>query len=157
MQPHRVLGVALALAMMPLSAGSARAAPEDDVRQAFEQFIVAQNAHDVKAVGKLLVASPDFLWITRGAAIWGSDVALKRFASLYEGTWKLEPEMASMKVNLIAPDVARIYVPVVFMIGPAGQPAQPTRFLMNQVLVKTADGWRVSTILPIPAAAGKSD
>ena len=34
---------------------------------------------------------------------------------------------------------------------PAGQVAQPTRFLMNQVVVKTADGWKVSSIVPIPA------
>jgi hypothetical protein len=37
------------------------------------------------------------------------------------------------------------------MIASAGQTAQPMRFLMNQVLVKTTDGWKVSSILPIPA------
>jgi hypothetical protein len=38
-------------------------------------------------------------------------------------------------------------VPITFMISPAGQTAQPTRFLMNRVVVKTADGWKVSSIL----------
>jgi hypothetical protein len=42
----------------------------------------------------------------------------------------------------------QLYVPITFMISPAGQTAQPTRFLMNQVVVKTADGWKVSSILP---------
>jgi hypothetical protein len=37
------------------------------------------------------------------------------------------------------------------MISQAGQTAQPARFHMNQVLVETADGWKVSSILPIPA------
>jgi len=56
-------------------------------------------------------------------------------------------------IQILSPDVAQIFVPIVFTIGPAGQPAQVTRFLMNQVFVKASDGWRVRTILPIPAAA----
>ena len=51
----------------------------------------------------------------------------------------------------LQPGVVQLYVPMTFMISPAGQAAQPTRFLMNQVVVKTADGWKVSSILPIPA------
>jgi hypothetical protein len=50
----------------------------------------------------------------------------------------------------IQPGVAQLYVPITFMIAPASQPAQPTRFLMNQILVKTPEGWKVSSILPIP-------
>jgi hypothetical protein len=46
---------------------------------------------------------------------------------------------------------AQLYVPTMFTIGAAGQPAQPTRFLMNLILVKTPGGWKVSSILPIPA------
>jgi len=41
----------------------------------------------------------------------------------------------------------------VFTIGAAGQPAQTTRFLMNQVLLKTPTGWKVASILPIAAPA----
>ena len=48
---------------------------------------------------------------------------------------------------------AQLYVPIMFTIGAAGQPAQPTRFLMNLILVKTPGGWKVSSILPIPAPA----
>ena len=50
----------------------------------------------------------------------------------------------------VQPGVAQIYVPITFMIAPAGQSAQPTLFLMNQILVKTPEGWKVSSILPIP-------
>jgi hypothetical protein len=63
--------------------------------------------------------------------IWGREAALKRFEALYQGTWSLDP------------GVVQLYVPMTFMISLAGQAAQPTRFLMNQVLVKTADGWKV--------------
>jgi hypothetical protein len=85
-------GACVALMLMSLMIRSAVAAPEDEVRSTFDRFVAAQNAHDVKAVESLLIGSPQFLWITRGTAIWGADVAHKRFASLYEGTWRLDPE-----------------------------------------------------------------
>jgi ketosteroid isomerase-like protein len=132
---------------------SAIAAPEDQVRATFDRFVAAQNAHDSKAVESLLLDSPHFLWITRGTPIWGQDVALKRFIGLYDGTWRLDPEPSGLKITMLADGVAQIYVPIIFTMGAAGQPPQQTRFLMNQVLVKTPDGWRVSSILPIPAPA----
>jgi ketosteroid isomerase-like protein len=144
----------VAVAFAALMTKPTVAAPQDDVRASFERFVAAQNAHDIKAVEMLLLASPDFLWITRGTPIWGHDAALKRFAALYEGTWRLEPDSSSLKLTMIGEGVAQIYAPIIFTIGAPGQPAQPTRFLMNLVLVKTSiSGWKVSSILPIPAPA----
>ena len=125
------------------------AAPEDEVQGVFERFVVAQNAHDVRAVGALLLDAPHFLWITRGAPIWGHEAALKRFEALYQGTWRLEPDMSALRVMMLGDTSAQVYVPIVFTIGAPGQAAQTTRFLMNQVLVKTSGEWRVSSILPI--------
>jgi uncharacterized protein (TIGR02246 family) len=142
--------IAVSLLLLSLS-GAARAGSEDEVRSLFAKFVAAQNAHDLKAVGELLQDSPQFLWITRGTAVWGRDAALKRFEALYQGTWSLDPKMDELKVSELQPGVVQLYVPMTFMISPAGQTAQPTRFLMNQVVVKTADGWKVSSILPIPA------
>jgi ketosteroid isomerase-like protein len=129
------------------------AGPEDEVRATFDRFVVAQNAHDIQAVRSLLLDSQDFLWITRGTPVWGQEAALKRFVALYEGTWRLEPDPSSLKVTMVGDGVAQVYVPIMFTIGATGQPPQQTRFLMNQVLVKTQGGWRVSSILPIPAPA----
>ena len=155
-RPNRIIGclvACVALAIIALPVRFAVAAPEEEVRATFERFVTAQNAHDLKAVESLLLSSPSFLWITRGAAIWGHEAALKRFASLYEGTWRLEPDAPGLKVTMLGDRAAQIYVPILFTIGAAGQPAQPTRFLMNMVLVTTPAGWRVSSILPIPAPA----
>ena len=143
----------IALVLVSLVGNAASAAPEDEVRATFERFVAAQNAHDVKALEPLLLNSPDFLWITRGTAVWGSDSALKRFGVLYEGTWRLDAEASSLRITMLGDRAAQIYVPIMFTIGAPGQPAQATRFLMNQVLVKTPDGWKVSSILPIPAPA----
>ena len=99
---------------------------------------------------ELLLDSPNFLWVTRGAPVWGREAALKRFESLYQGTWKLSPDMSNLKTVLVSETTAQLYVPITFNIGAPGQPAPDMPFLMNQTLVKTAAGWRIANILPIP-------
>ena len=125
---------------------------EEEVRATMERFVTAQNAHDLGAVRELLIDSPQFLWITRGAPVWGREAALARFEALYRGTWKLEPAMSELRVLPLNDRAVQTYVPITFTIGAAGQPPTTTRFLMNQVLVKNPDGWKVASILPIPAA-----
>jgi uncharacterized protein (TIGR02246 family) len=152
--PARCWVIATCLAaILGLASPALAAHPEDEVRAIFDRFVGAQNAHDEKAVANLLLDSPDFLWITRGAPVWSREAALKRFAALYQGTWQLAPELGALKVMMLGDGAAELYVPIVFTIGAAGQPVQTTRFLMNQVLRKTTDGWKVVSILPIPAAA----
>lgn len=48
---------------------------------------------------------------------------------------------------------AHLYAPILFTIGATGQPAQDSWTFINQTLVKTADGWKLLSILPIPAPA----
>ena len=144
--------LAIATLMVMNLAGAARASSEEDeIKALFTKFVEAQNAHDLKAVGNLLQDSPNFLWITRGTPIWGRDAALRRFEALYQGTWSLDAKTDELRVIELQPGVAQVYVPITFMIAPAGQTAVSARFLMNQVVVKTADGWKVSSILPILA------
>src|SRR3954453_6352542 len=80
---------------LSLMSTAARAADEDDVRAVFDQFVNAQNSHDLAGVRELLLDSPNFLWVTRGAPVWGREAALKRFDSLYQGTWRLSPETSN--------------------------------------------------------------
>lgn len=140
------LAAAIALAC---AIGGARASTDDEVRATFDRFVQVQNAHDTKALETLLADSPQFLWITRGTVVWGRDAALQRFAKLHEGTWRLDPEPTSVRVVPITGDVAQLHATVQFTIGTPGQPAQVTRFLLNQVLVKSGGAWRVMSIFPI--------
>ena len=142
-----ILACALVVANAP-----AAASPDDEVRAAFERFVQVQNAHDGAALEGLLADSPQFLWITRGTPIWGREAALQRFAKLHEGTWRLDPELASLRIVRIADNVAQVHVPVNFTTGAAGQPPQVSRLYLNQVLVKSAGVWRVMSIFPIAAA-----
>jgi hypothetical protein len=128
-------------------------AAETEVRALFEQFILAQNAHDLSALGELLLASPRFLWITAGSPVRGQDAALKRFGDLYQGTWRLEASAGELQVTSPQAGVAHLYVPVNFASGTTGQAAQTTRFVMNQTLVKTEKGWRIASLVLTPAAA----
>jgi hypothetical protein len=115
----RGLIACVALTLLSLIIKSAVSAPEDEVRATFDRFVVAQNAHDIKAVELLLLGSPDFLWITRGTPVWGPDAAIKRFAVLYEGTRR---ESSSLKITMIGDGVAQVYVPIMFTIGAPAQP-----------------------------------
>ena len=134
--------------VIPAQAGS-----EDDIRNLFERFVAAQNAHDAAAVEGTWWDSPYFLWITRGTPIWGRAAAMERFRALYQGTWNLAPDLAQYRAAMLGEAAAQLFVPIMFMIGPAGQAAQPMRFLMNQTLLRVRDDWRIASILPIPAPA----
>jgi hypothetical protein len=136
--------------VLAFTSSVARASSEDDVRAVFDQFVRAQNAHDTVGVRELLLDSPNFLWVTRGAPVWGREAALRRFDALYLGTWKLSPDMPNLKTVLVNDTTAQLYVPIVFNIGAPGQPPNDASFLMNQTLVKTTAGWRIANILPIP-------
>ncbi len=146
-----VLGALSVATVLAICAGPSLAAtPEQDVRATFERFVAAQNAHDLKAVGDLLLDSPSFLWIARGNPVWGHAAALKRFDVLYKGTWNLEPEYGAFRVVFVNGQTAQLFVPITFTIGATGEPAQHAKFFMNQVLTKTGDAWRISSILPVP-------
>ncbi len=122
------------------------------MRAAFDRVVAAQNAHDAGAVSALLADSPDFLWVTRGEAIWGREAAMARFRTLWQGTWHLEPDSAAFRIVLERPGVAEVFVPVTFTIGAAGQPPATARFLMNQVWVDGKE-WTLASLLPIPVPA----
>jgi hypothetical protein len=152
-RPPRLLTLITAVALMG-SVGSAHGSTEDEVRAVFDRFAQVPNAHDAKALEETLLAdSPQFLWITRGTTVWGRDAALQRWAKLYEGTWRLEPDPASVRATPISDGVAQLHAAVQFTVDAPGQPPQVTRFLLNQVLVKSSGTWRVMSIFPIPAPA----
>jgi len=153
LSPRRAFCALITASALMCSAGGVHASTEDEVRAAFDRFVQVQNAHDAKALEALLADSSQFLWITRGTAVWGRDAALQRFAKLYEGTWRLDPEPASVRVVPLSNDVAQLHAAVLYTIGAPGQPAQATRNLLNQVLVKLGGAWRVMSIFPIPAPA----
>jgi len=144
--PVKIIVVIACVAL--LATGAAFAAPKGEIRATFSKFVAAQNAHDLKAVGDLLSDSPNFLWVTRGNVVRGRDAALKRYAGLFESTWRLAPDWSTLEVMMLDVSTAQIFVRMVITSGPLGQQASSAPTMVNQILVKTSSGWRVLGILP---------
>jgi hypothetical protein len=143
----------LTFAIALLLWAAAASAAEADLRAAFQKYIAVQNAHDLAALKPLLLDSPDFLWISGGVAIWGRDAALRKFAALYKGTWKLQPNMAAFKEQQLGNDVVVIFVPVAITVAPPGKPSVRLKSLMSQIYFRAGGDWKVAKILPAPAGS----
>ena len=71
-------------------------------------------------------------------------------------------DMTRFSVTPIADGVGQLLVPVTFSRGVSGQPAQNAEYLISQTLVNNAEGWHITTILPVantqtPTLASESD
>ncbi len=133
--------VALA-AVALLATNPVAGAPRDEIRSVFTRFVAAQNAHDLKAVGELISDSPDVLWITQGQVGRGRDAALRHFAELFHGTWRVDPDWSTFQVLMLNISTAELFVRVSTTDGGAAQSTQ-----LDQILVKTKRGWRVLSIV----------
>lgn len=143
-----VIGVAaslLFLASAPANAASA----VDEAETVFQSFVTAQNAHDAATVESKLWNSPDFLWVTRGKQIRGTNNAMQVFRSYYAATWQVAPEMESLHAVQLTPDVVQILVPITFTRGNVGEAPQQARFLISQSIIHDASGWHIASIMPI--------
>ena len=120
--------LAMLAVVLTLFTGDAFASADDDVKATFDRFVAAQNAHDVSAVRDLLWDSTNFLWVTRGTPIWGRDAALKRFETLYQGTWKLSPDTPNLKVVLLSDTTAQLFVPIMFVLDRLDSPRLTCHF-----------------------------
>jgi uncharacterized protein (TIGR02246 family) len=134
-----------------LSTGAVPAGTADEVTAAYRHFVEVQNAHDISGLADTLSDSPDTLFVAGSTPIWGREALLARFETLYKGTLHFDPDYARVKVDVIAPEVARLVVPVVFLVAPPGQKAQPKNFLVTQVWLKASGAWKLTTIVPSPA------
>jgi ketosteroid isomerase-like protein len=130
------------LASLLLAVTPVRAEPEDDIRAAFGSFVDALNAHDVNAVDQLLVDSWQFLWIDPERVIRTRDDALKRFRELFKSGWRLEPHWTTWHVVMLDVSTAEI-----MLFVSVGGDASARLMRLSQVMVNTAHGWRVSTIV----------
>lgn len=51
----------------------------------------------------------------------------------------------------LGPDVAQIFAPTRITVGAPGKEAVTVTFLINEIAIRTPDGWRISAIVPVPA------
>jgi hypothetical protein len=65
--------------------------------------------------------------------------------------WKFEPDVASIKIIPLTADVAELYADTQITLGATEASAKTAPFLVYEVAVRTAEGWRIASIVPVAA------
>lgn len=122
----------------------ADADPQNDIRDLYETFVAAQNAHDIDGVRAVLSESEDFLWISDGRPVWGREEMLSRMAGFQNAeVWQVEPEYDASRVIVLDDDTAVFHIPLVLVIGTQADPAR-LRWLVEVLCQKEPAGWRIA-------------
>jgi hypothetical protein len=132
------------------------AADAEEVRAVFLRQAAAETAHDIAGIEQVLARAapgePDPVnFIARAYRFWGRAAVLEHFRTTFLGTWKFEPDQNAIRIVPIGADVAHIYAPTRITIGAASQAGTQYQFLINEFAIRTAEGWRISAIVPVPA------
>jgi hypothetical protein len=130
----------------------------DELKTLYRKLIEAENVHDLPAVKSMLLSAPVSLFISRTEPVangdwggyWGTTSIVEHFGALYNGTFRIDPDYAKERVVGLTPDVAETYAPVTITSGYGGQAPVARPFLMVLEWVRTSEGWRVATDIPLP-------
>lgn len=127
-----------------------------DIRRLFISQAAAETAHDIDAMDDIILrvdeGAPDPVsFVARAYTFWGRDAVMEHFRKQFGGVWAMEPDQAAIRIIPITADVAQIYAPCKITIGALGQPANTLTFLINEMAVRTRQGWKISTFVPVPA------
>jgi hypothetical protein len=125
------------------------------VRALFLRQAAAETTHDLAGMdGVLAQAAPGqpdpVVFIARAYRFWGREAVIAHFRTTFAATWKFEPDQDAIRIVPMGADVAHIYAPTRITIGAAGQPGTQYQFLVNEFAIRTAEGWRISAIIPVP-------
>jgi ketosteroid isomerase-like protein len=145
--------LALVIASCATSPAPSSAAPADEVRAIYGQFLAAQNARDLARVRSVLLDSPKFLWVSDGMSVWGPDALLRRMSLFQKAeVWRVEPDLAAAVAVEVDDGAAYLHLPLVLEIGPAAGPDR-LRFLVSVLGVETGEGWRIAALFTTTAKA----
>lgn len=127
---------------------------QPEILAVYARFIAGQNAHDRAAVSDVLLDSKDFVWAQLGGtSLWGHKEAMDAFQDQWKGTWTLDPQLKEARIANVAPNVAVLIVPLLFTQGAPGEKPSTVPIRWSGVFVKTAIGWRISSIFITPFAS----
>lgn len=125
------------------------------IRSLFLRQAAGENAHDIDVIESVLaVAHPGYPdpvnFVARAYCFWGRQAVLDHFRKVFTGTWRFEPDQDAIRILPLGRDVAHIFAPTRITAGAAGQPAATFEFLVNEIAIRTPEGWRISAIIPVP-------
>lgn len=138
------------------NAKTVSAADIQAIRDLFLRQAAGETAHDIEVIKSVLADTPPgqpdpVNFVARAYRFWGREAVVDHFRAVFAGTWRFEPEEDAIRVLPLGPDVAHIYAPTRITVGGAGQEGTTYAFLVNEFAIRTAEGWRISAIVPVPA------
>jgi len=153
--------MAVAISIATAFAGSANAADDNSadvqaVRALFLRQAAGATAHDIHEMEAVFANAPPgqadpISFIARAYRYWSRNEVIAHFQRTFAGTWRFEPDESAIKISILSKDVAQIYAPTRVTVGPAGQTPTVAQFHMTEVAIRTPDGWRIATIVAVPA------
>jgi len=151
-----VFASALSAATPAVAASDIDANDMQEIRTLFLRQAAGATTHDIGIIDSILVQAapgrPDPVsFIARAYQFWGRDAVLEHFRATFQGTWVFEPQQDAIRILPLGPYAAQIYAPTRITLGAAGQPARQETFLMYETAIRTPQGWRIATMVPVPA------
>jgi hypothetical protein len=160
MSIHTVLGCCAAVALVSTAHAETPHRFTDGDRQAVEAVFIRQaqaaTAHDIDAFAGVLASAPagqpdPIVFLARSYQFWGKPALIEHFRQTFRSVWKFEPDMTKIRVVPLSADVAQLYAPTQVTVGASEATAKTASFLVYETAVRTADGWRIASIVPVPA------
>ena len=126
------------------------------IRALFLRQAAGETAHDIEVIKSILANTPPgqpdpVNFVARAYCFWGREAVVDHFRTVFAGTWRFEPDEDAIRILPLGPDAAHIYAPTRITVGAAGQEAATYTFLVNEIAIRTAEGWRIAAIIPVPA------
>lgn len=126
-----------------------------EIRDLFLRQAAGETAHDIGAMDAVLARTvpgqPDPVsFVARAYCFWGRDAVLAHFRTIFAGTWRFEPDTDAIRIIPLGADNAHIYAPTRITVGAAGHAGTTYEFLVNEFAIRTSEGWRIATIVPVP-------
>jgi ketosteroid isomerase-like protein len=144
----------VSLGFLAVDLAVAQPQPVDEVKQVYKHLIDAENRHDIPAVKAMIWKSPSTLFVAKAPVgwhgYWGIDDVIQHLHDMYQTPFRIAPLYSEEKVVFITPDIAETYAPVKISVAYGGQNPVPKPFIMVLVWIKTQDGWKMTTDIPIP-------
>jgi hypothetical protein len=157
MRSRSELWVIAIFAFMNMSLAGASAAQttnERGLKHIYQQLIDAENKHDLTAVRAFVWNSPSTLFVAKALVgwhgYWGVDDVMQHLHDMYQRPFRIDPIYEEEKVVFITPDIAETFAPARITVGYGGQNPVPNPFVMVLLWIKTPQGWKMTTDIPIP-------
>jgi len=142
------------LSVLPVGGYASAGGNERELKRLYKDLIDDENRHDLKAVRKLVWESPSTLFVAKAPVgwhgYWGIDDVIQHLHDMYQTPFRIDPAYDEEKVVFITPDIAETYAPVRITVAYGGQNPVPKPFVMVLLWIRTANGWKMTTDIPIP-------